>query len=65
MVKTCLISDDDPNEFVKNLNACIADKKVIDIKYSTFVLVLESWPGGSPKDQTTVDRALVIYEVEG
>lgn len=62
MVKTCLISNNDPNAFIKDLNACIADKKVIDIKYSTFMLTLESWDSGAPKEQDVVDRALVIYE---
>lgn len=64
MVKTCLISNEEYIEFVRDLNSFIADKKVIDIKYSTFTFPTESWANGALKELKIVDRALVIYEGE-
>lgn len=62
MVKTLLIGDEDAVRFQNTLNNFIADKNVIDIKYTAFPIVTESYSNGAPKAVGAVDRALVIYE---
>lgn len=34
-MKVCILSNDDPAAFQSSINAFIADKKVIDIKYQS------------------------------
>lgn len=62
MVKTHLIGDNDGARFQESLNNFIADKKIVDIKYTAFPIVTESYSNGAPKAVGAVDRALVIYE---
>ena len=57
----CILSNDDPAAFQSSINAFIADKKVIDIKYQSMNLTLE-FTNGVPSESTIVDRALIIYE---
>lgn len=40
-MKVCILSNDDPAAFQSSINAFIADKKVIDIKYQSMNLTLE------------------------
>lgn len=37
-MKVCILSNDDPAAFQSSINAFIADKKVIDIKYQSMNL---------------------------
>ena len=60
-MKVCILSNDDPAAFQSSINAFIADKKVIDIKYQSMNLTLE-FTNGVPSESTIVDRALIIYE---
>lgn len=60
-MKVCILSNDDPAAFQSSINAFIADKKVIDIKYQSMNLTLE-FTNGVPSELTIVDRALIIYE---
>lgn len=60
-MKVCILSNDDPAAFQSSINAFIADKKVIDIKYQSMNLTLE-FTNGVPSKSTIVDRALIIYE---
>lgn len=60
-MKVCILSNDDPAAFQSSINAFIADKKVIDIKYQSTNLTLE-FTNGVPSESTIVDRALIIYE---
>ena len=60
-MKVCILSNDDPAAFQSSINAFIADKKVIDIKYKSMNLTLE-FTNGVPSESTIVDRALIIYE---
>jgi len=60
-MKVCILSNDDPTAFQSSINAFIADKKVIDIKYQSMNLTLE-FTNGVPSESTIVDRALIIYE---
>ncbi len=60
-MKVCILSNDDPAAFQSSINAFIADKKVIDIKYQSMNLTLE-FTNGIPSESTIVDRALIIYE---
>lgn len=60
-MKVCILSNDDPAAFQSSINAFIADKKVIDIKYQSMNLTLE-FTNGVPSETTIVDRALIIYE---
>jgi hypothetical protein len=61
MMKVCILSNDTPAAFQSSINAFIADKKVIDIKYQSMMLPLE-FTNGVPSESTIVDRALIIYE---
>lgn len=38
-MKVCILSNDDPAAFQSSINAFIADKKVIDIKYQSMNLL--------------------------
>ena len=60
-MKVCILSNDDPAAFQSSINAFIADKKVIDIKYKSMNLTLE-FTNGVPSESTIVYRALIIYE---
>lgn len=60
-MKVCILSNDDPAAFQSSINAFIADKKVIDIKYQSMNLTLKFTNGG-PSESIIVDRALIIYE---
>ena len=60
-MKVCIFSNDDPAVFQSSINAFIADKKVVDIKYQSMPLVLR-FTNGVPSETTIVDRALIIYE---
>ena len=40
-MKVCILSNDDPAAFQSSINAFIADKKVIDIKYQSMNLTLK------------------------
>lgn len=60
-MKVCILSNDDPAAFQSSINAFIADKKVIDIKYQSMNLTLE-FTNGVSSESTIVDRALIIYE---
>ena len=60
-MKVCILSNDDPAAFQSSINAFIADKKVIDIKYQSMNLTLE-FTNGVPSESTIVDRALIIYQ---
>lgn len=60
-MKVCIFSNDDPAVFQSSINAFIADKKVVDIKYQSMTLVLR-FTNGVPSETTIVDRALIIYE---
>lgn len=60
-MKVCILSNDDPAAFQSSINAFIADKKVIDIKYQSMNPTLE-FTNGVPSESTIVDRALIIYE---
>ena len=62
--KTALIGNEDPRSFINDLNKCLADKKVIDVKYQTLVLPTEAKHGYGITDVKVCDRALVIYEEE-
>lgn len=46
-MKVCILSNDDPAAFQSSINAFIADKKVIDIKYQSMNLTLK-FTTGSP-----------------
>lgn len=46
-MKVCILSNDDPAAFQSSINAFIADKKVIDIKYQSMNLTLKFTNGGS------------------
>ena len=56
-----ILSNDDPAAFQSSINAFIADKKVIDIKYQSMNLTLK-FTNGVPSESIIVDRALIIYE---
>lgn len=60
-MKVCIFSNDDPAVFQSSINAFIADKKVVDIKYQSMTLVLR-FTNGVPSETTIVDRAFIIYE---
>lgn len=60
-MKVCILSNDDPAAFQSSINAFIADKKVIDIKYQSMNLTLK-FTNGVSSESTIVDRALIIYE---
>ena len=60
-MKVCILSNDDPMAFQSSINAFIAGKKVIDIKYQSMTLALR-FTNGVPSETTIVDRALIIYE---
>ena len=60
-MKVCILSNDDPAAFQSSINAFIADKKVIDIKYQSMNLTLE-FTNGVPSESTIVDRALILFE---
>ena len=60
-MKVCILSNDDPAAFQSSINAFIADKKVIDIKYQSMNLTL-TFTNGVPSESIIVDRALIIYE---
>lgn len=60
-MKVCILSNDDPAAFQRSINAFIADKKVIDIKYQSMNLTLK-FTNGAPSESIIVDRALIIYE---
>lgn len=60
-MKVCILSNDDPAAFQSSINAFIADKKVIDIKYQSMNLTLK-FTNGVPSESIIVDRALIIYE---
>ena len=60
-MKVCIFSNDDPAVFQSSINAFIADKKVVDIKYQSMTLVLMI-SNGVRSETTIVDRALIIYE---
>lgn len=60
-MKVCIFSNDDPAVFQSSINAFIADKKVVDIKYQSMTLVLR-FTNGVLSETTIVDRALIIYE---
>lgn len=40
-MKVCILSNDAPAAFQSSINAFIADKKVIDIKYQSMMLPLK------------------------
>lgn len=61
MMKVCILSNDAPAVFQSSINAFIADKKVIDIKYQSMMLPLK-FTNGVPSESTIIDRALIIYE---
>jgi len=59
-MKVELISNTNYKDFMSAVNNFIKDKKIIDIKYSAFVIT-----SGNARDgflQETVDRALILYE---
>lgn len=60
-MKVCILSNDDPAAFQSSINAFIADKKVIDIKYQSMNLTLK-FTNGVSSESIIVDRALIIYE---
>ena len=60
-MKVCILSNDDPAAFQSSINAFIADKKGVDIKYQSMTLVLR-FTNGVPSESIIVDRALIIYE---
>lgn len=60
-MKVCIISNTDPVAFETTVNAFIAGKKVIDIKYQSMTLALK-FTNGVPSESTILDRALIIYE---
>lgn len=62
MIKTAVVSNNDPREFVNMLNDVIKDKKVIDIKYQSYHFISSYNLNGTPDEVDFVDRALVIYE---
>lgn len=62
-MKVCILSNDDPAAFQSSINAFIADKKVIDIKYQSMNLTLE-FTNGVPSESTIVDRAKVNLTVK-
>ena len=61
MMKVCILSNNDPAAFQSSINAFIADKRVVDIKYQSMFLPLE-FTDGVPSESTIVDRTLIIYE---
>lgn len=63
MKKVMLFSDTDHNRFVTDLNAFIANKTIVDIKYESFPITTQYSGNGIPQKAEVVDRALVIYEV--
>lgn len=40
-MKVCILSNDDPAAFQSSINAFIADKKVIDIKYQSIMSLMK------------------------
>ena len=48
-MKVCILSNDDPAAFQSSINAFIADKKVIDIKYQSMNLTLK-FTNGVPSE---------------
>ena len=58
MIKVRIFSNTAINEFEDNINSFIKDKKIIDIKYTNFIVKTGS--GGYVS--AVCDRALVIYE---
>ena len=61
MTKVKIISADDANKFQTWVNEFIKDKKVIDIKYQSYLMPLE-FKNGVPCHTTILDRVLIIYE---
>ena len=61
MIKTKLIYRTDPQAFQDELNDFIADKDVVDIKYSFHIFVSNYDKTRTPNQVTAADRALVIY----
>lgn len=62
-MKVCILSNDDPAAFQSSINAFIADKKVIDIKYQSMNLTLK-FTNGVPSESIIVDRAKVNLTVK-
>lgn len=48
-MKVCILSNDAPAAFQSSINAFIADKKVIDIKYQSMMLPLKFTIGHAEK----------------
>ena len=61
MIKVAMISHTNGTEFANNINRFIEDKKVVDIKYNVFPLIID-YKGGVPSKAQIIDRALIIYE---
>lgn len=58
MTKVKIISSDNTNEFQTWVNDFIKDKKVVDIKYQSYLMPLEF----RICHNTVLDRALIIYK---
>ena len=61
--KVKVISYDNAGIFESQINEFIRDKKVIDIKYQTYVLTTQ-YTNYVPSQTVVCDRALIIYEEE-
>ena len=62
-MKAKLIRSDKASTFQQELNSFIEGKKIVDIKYATFLATLE-YTGTVPTKSTVFDSALVMYEEE-
>lgn len=61
-MKVKIISTSDANLLENMVNAFIADKKVIDIKYQSMRITTTYGMGGVPAGGLVNDRALIMYE---
>lgn len=62
-MKVCILSNDDPAAFQSSINAFIADKKVIDIKYQSMNLTVKiRTEGYGPTEHQFPEVSAVIKE---
>ena len=59
-MKVCIFSNDDPAVFQSSINAFIADKKVVDIKYQSMTLVLRFTNGVSVMSDGSLEPRFVM-----
>ena len=60
--KVKVIASDSTALFEESINKFIEDKKVIDIRYQTFIYSTRYDKNGNPMENRLNERALILYE---